>query len=272
MPSRKRNKGRERKAKKADKIDDEIKAAYNTWRGWAQGFGEEKFERISNCDHGCDAISIPDYGLDHPVSSFMNAFIMLRKSSASGSWVSMINPHPPIWDDENYRNTTINILTRIGTNMLLSKDPAVDHRDAARIIVTLENYKESMDAISVILTRRVASKVRDLSGGNLRDLLKFYSKRTSCSCLKKMYSDARKTLPKVGYCGSCCEIKERALHSVCSRCRIEKYCSRECQVAHWPKHAEFCDSCVSIHLLQLEQKLERKQQTRKEDKDECVIS
>jgi hypothetical protein len=55
MPSRKRNKGKERKAKKAEKeaIDDAKieKAANNTWRGWAHGFGE-KFERISDCDHG----------------------------------------------------------------------------------------------------------------------------------------------------------------------------------------------------------------------------
>jgi hypothetical protein len=204
--------------------------------------------------------SIPDYGLDHPVQIFMNAFIMLRKSS--GSWVSLLNSHPLIWNDENYRNTTINILTRIGTNMLLSKDPSAVAvpEDAARIIVTLENYKEAvdtvMDAVSVTLTRRVASKVRDLIGGNLRDLLKFYSKRTTCSCLKKMYSDARKTLPKVGCCYHCDEVKERELLSVCSRCRIHHYCSRECQVADWPEHERFCDGHVYVH----------KQQTRKEDK------
>ena len=26
----------------------------------------------------------------------------------------------------------------------------------------------------------------------------------------------------------------------CSRCRIERYCGRECQVNHWPKHKKRC--------------------------------
>ena len=74
------------------------------------------------------------------------------------------------------------------------------------------------------------TKRRDLGEGNTRDLLKFFSKRTTCSCLKNMYSEARKNMPKMGKCSYCDGVKERRLLSVCSKCRINQYCSRECQV------------------------------------------
>ena len=75
----------------------------------------------------------------------------------------------------------------------------------------------------------------------MRDLLKLYSKRITCSCLKKMYSNARKALPKVGSCGSCDKVMERSSLMVCSKCRVHQYCCKECQVAIWPKHKIICE-------------------------------
>uniref|UniRef100_H3DBB2 Zinc finger MYND domain-containing protein 10 n=1 Tax=Tetraodon nigroviridis TaxID=99883 RepID=H3DBB2_TETNG len=39
--------------------------------------------------------------------------------------------------------------------------------------------------------------------------------------------------PKCGFCGN--EALKR-----CSRCQVERYCSRECQVKHWSKHKKAC--------------------------------
>ena len=258
MPSRKRNKGKERKAKKeaiAAKNDDMLaEAVNNTWRGWALGEDALSDEKIIHCDHGCDVTAPTDR--DHPVCCFMNSF-MGNKSD----WVSLINSHPQIWDDDNYRNMAVHILTRIGINNLLLINDHLPTNIACTIMI-LENYNEAMTVSEVFLIRRVASKVRDLQGSNDRDLYKFFSKRVSCACLKDAYSYARKTLPKIGRCHHCDEIKERKLLSVCSQCGIYQYCSRECHVAHWPDHEKICDSCGSL----------RKRQARKEDKDQCVIS
>jgi len=93
---------------------------------------------------------------------------------------------------------------------------------------------------------------RDLMRGSTsvrRDLLKFYRKRMNCKCLKKMHLEARKTQPKLGACGHCNETKERSLLMVCSRCRIEYYCSRECQVAASPEHRCECDEYVRAREL-----------------------
>ncbi|XP_078399918.1 zinc finger MYND domain-containing protein 10 isoform X2 [Cetorhinus maximus] len=40
--------------------------------------------------------------------------------------------------------------------------------------------------------------------------------------------------PKCGFCGA--EATKR-----CSRCQVERYCHRECQVKHWTKHKKACD-------------------------------
>ena len=146
---------------------------------------------------------------------------------------------------------TTDILLNIGANFFVGSASGSTGIDAANIaitIVVLDNYKETMSMNEVVYSRGVAAKSRDLSFGSMRDLLKFYSKRLSCSCLKKMYSEARKTLPKVGKCYNCWEDKERASLSVCSRCRVNQYCSRECQVVDWPCHEMHCDEHVRADI------------------------
>jgi hypothetical protein len=78
-----------------------------------------------------------------------------------------------------------------------------------------------------------------------RDILKFYCKRLSCSCLKEKYKQARKTLPKMGRCYHCHKCFERESLMTCSLCKVPLYCSRQCQVAHWPKHRN-CSVSINI--------------------------
>ena len=56
-----------------------------------------------------------------------------------------------------------------------------------------------------------------------------------------MHLEARKTIPKMGKCFNCKVEKERVDLSVCNRCMVMQYCSRECQVAAWPSHKLDCD-------------------------------
>ena len=64
--SRKKNKGRDRKAKKAQA---ERAKTRNVWSSWATG-DEKVTEMTITCNHGC---VVPN-DLDHPVSSFMDDF------------------------------------------------------------------------------------------------------------------------------------------------------------------------------------------------------
>ena len=134
-----------------------------------------------------------------------------------------------------------NIFLSIGTNLLLEKQ-RVNFLLVSHAILFLENY-DGESIVSTLNSRAVITKIRDISGScSERDLLKFYRKRTTCSCLKKMHLEARKTLPKLGECSHCKERKERSLLMVCSRCRVPQYCSKKCQIADWPRHkACSCD-------------------------------
>jgi len=128
----------------------------------------------------------------------------------------------------------------------------------AQSIMVLEqhnNNTDDNDIDSVMQSRVICSKNRDLDSllsSISRDALKFYRKRISCKCLKTMHLEARKTIPKMGICGHCKHEMERVSLSVCSRCMIYHYCSRECQVAAWPNHKSQCDNYVNVKFRQVD--------------------
>ena len=253
MTSRKRNKGKERKAKKAEleveRIENERARAHGIWTGWAQG---EKlmFSPSIECNHGV-ALVIPD-DKNHPVINFIDAFFhswATNKNNFQGVLYlhDTFQNHSEVWGNESYREMAVNIFIAIGTNFMLNNDGP---QDTAKAIVALENYDGSSGNFHSVICNRVASKkMRDINGGEssaMRDMLKFFRKRTSCKCLKAMHLEARKTLPKLGMCDHCRDSRERTLLLVCSRCRIAQYCSRKCQVADWSRHKVYCGGCIVL--------------------------
>ena len=225
MPSsRKRNKGRDRKAKKAaleaeqaalevERMERERGIVRNRWKSWARGV--DIYGQVIQCNHGVD-LMIPDD--NHPITSFMDALFTYaahdRLLHTGRYLVDTFTAHQEVWDNERYRETAVKILITIGTNFTLSSDRADCF--LAHTIVALENY-DGLDIGSTLNCRVVAAKRRDLLGSNTnrRDELKFFRKRTSCKCLKGMHLDARKSFIKVGVCQHCAEVKERALLMVC---------------------------------------------------------
>ena len=76
MPSsRKRNKGKERKAKKAaEKEEAAIVELQQIWQGWVRGNMSGSSVSIQ-CNHGLVEV-VPDNS--HPVSKFIDTFIIIR--------------------------------------------------------------------------------------------------------------------------------------------------------------------------------------------------
>ena len=260
MPSRKRNKGKERKAKKAaleaEVIESKRAMARKAWHGWARrGENIRSVQFITQCNHGCD-LMIPDD--NHPVTSFMDAFFMncyfaQGRKDIVGSLADSFGTQLAVWNDDRHRKMTRDLMLVIGANMILLGNEA--NIEIAYVLMVLENYDGSSEIDSTMNSRVVTSKARDFScggsglgrGGSVRDVVKFYRKRLSCSCFKKMHLHVRKTLPKLGMCNSCGQTKDRSLLSVCSKCRVCQYCSRECQVADWPAHKGRCDILCDAH-------------------------
>jgi len=253
--SRKRNKGRDRKAKQQAKKKENYA---KLWRSWVKD---------AECNHGCDMIISDD---DHPVSSFMDQFyfhLSQKEMKAFDVVVSetlreLFVTHRHIWNNESYRKLVIDVLVCIGTNEMLHEARGKEINMSwpiclAHCTVILEHY-EGPGSINVAFNCGGSiSKRRDLmpsSTSSRRDLLKFYRKRTTCKCLKKTHLEARKNKPKMGLCWYCDKDMERVLLSLCSRCMVSQYCSRECQVADWPKHESVCDQFVRQREMNDEEK------------------
>ena len=140
----------------------------------------------------------------------------------------------------------------IGTNILLRGDERIISWPCciAKSILVLEHDNGTDGIASIINSRAVTTKSRDLDpdcSSIKRDLLKFYRKRTTCKCLKKMHLEARKYLLKTSLCYGCLKKCERKALSVCSRCMVTQFCSRKCQVAAWPEHKSDCDIFVKAN-------------------------
>lgn len=240
--SRKKSKGRERKAKKEEAARER---SYNNWKALARGKVRNGSVVVVQCDHGfeCgDGVSIPDDS-NHPVCAFLNAYFMSGKD-----WYNTLTAYKTtVFMNSNNREMVLNILISAGTNMILYKrlstDEEIRHVRNVAMTITVIDHFDGVSIESTICSREVAPKLRKLSyeGNDLkRDLLKVFYKRIVCSCLDDMYSEARNTLRKLGACSNCRKVTERALLDVCSKCMIVQYCSRECQVAAWPSHRDLC--------------------------------
>ena len=106
MTSRKRNKGKERKAKKAELdleiIESQREAVRNYWLGWARG--EDEVRQITQCNHGISLV-IPDG--NHPVTNFIDA-LFVNAANNSALCVRQylrdtFTRHREVWDNERYR-------------------------------------------------------------------------------------------------------------------------------------------------------------------------
>lgn len=226
MPSRKRNKGKERKAKKEAAKSEAI------WRGWA-------LPSAARCNHVVVATIPPP---EHAIYNFLRALNECAFQYAVFS-ATTFNMHPEVWNNVEHRQTAIGILLRMGADIFLNsgvdEDEYKEERGIAQTILLLDCYDGQSDFGSAACRAAVKGKVL-FHGSGERDILKFYSKRLSCSCLTEKYKKARKTLPKLGVCLHCKQKKDRASLWVCGRCKVPFYCSRECQVANWPEHRDCC--------------------------------
>ena len=123
--SRKKNKGKDRKAKK---VQIEKENAHTLWKGLATSTVIEnsvyRGVKTITCNHGCGELP---RDLDHPVSSFMKDFTNHWSQAKAGTSIleiitSPFQTHRQVFNDNRYREMALAILIRIGTNMLLSKE------------------------------------------------------------------------------------------------------------------------------------------------------
>jgi len=157
--------------------------------------------------------------------------------------MEVLEKHPDILQQDENRKFIQAYLVKLSTDSLLENVTKDEFNIAERNALMLsflevcdftkQNPFDSLNSKDLIL------KHMDLFNGCKRSLVKFYRKRIPCHCLDEAHAEL-KPQSKTGVCSHCGERFERKFLKECSICELEKYCSKDCQIAHWPQHKKKC--------------------------------
>ena len=210
------------------------------WRKWAM---VGRTQDYNLCTHGCPALP----ATDHAVSHFMDALWANSnaKKSLDRYLLDLFDNHRQVWDNATLRKLASDILVAIGTNFILD---TIDHdfKDACLLAITISllgHYNGNGNDGFYFAIMKASLVVDDLRCGGEREVIRFYLKRISCTCLKAEYSLLKKSQPtRICECFTCKKVKVRSSMMLCGRCKARQYCCRECQAADWPIHKGLCRS------------------------------
>jgi hypothetical protein len=248
---RKREKGKARKAKaaavqatqqaspfNAGSLAQQSMVDFQEWRLWAM-------VKPNQCNHGCPVLPAPD----HAVSLLMDALwagSFVQDKSEFDVLVMQFTIINEFGTNATLRKMALDIMLAIGVNCIM-------HRFAyplyiAHAISVFEHNGDGQNGFTLALCKAVRVD-HDLRCGGEREIIRFFLKRISCSCLKATYSQIKESHPiRTGECFTCKQSKKLSLQMLCGRCNIVQYCCKECQVAHWPKHKSLCNLFVQSFL------------------------
>ena len=262
MPSRKRNKGKQRKAKAASA------ATSASCETLLQLSGQDgKLAQLINnlslkkCDHGRPTLADGD-ACKLFMMEFERALVLTNDDeitslfSCASKAIESAADYSLILSNGNDMEQARACLLALGADFL---HEAVNTREEgplqqacaiAMSVVLFDEHKNACqqlaanpgiipDQFSLRINPTTLLKVGDLIGGGLRETVSFFAKRLDCSCLKEMYNEV-KGGKKTAICAHCHQTKERKALMLCSGCKTTQYCSTKCQKDHWPRHKNDC--------------------------------
>eukprot|EP00984_Skeletonema_dohrnii_P026141 scaffold15439_cov67-Skeletonema_dohrnii-CCMP3373.AAC.1 len=237
MVSRKKAKGKARKAVKAMK-EEEKDAHDNSSAAAAQQRGQEgaleaqlQMQRLIIdslvCKHGFDPFQEGDDR--NKIDAILEAMKAVE------------DKYPEVIRDSSKMKRILSYFLSEGTDFILN-----GNENAARTIAAVIIMFEEFIAFSVQKTQAVLhlQKLMELLIADDHTLVSFFRKRITCSCLDKKHKEV-KSIKKMGYCNNkkCPSPRgkvERSKMVYCTRCSVAYYCSRDCQEAAWSDHREVC--------------------------------
>ena len=215
-----------------------------------------------NCLHG---VIDPDESLDKEfIDAFINAYEGSSSQLVGARMVDGINAttekFAKVENSSNSMESIVLYFVRTGANAILDGD-----YETARRYAVFASYFERCIVVedATRVANRKSDKRRDEELHNLKaqlsrswakvgevfsdqqSLVSYYKNRVPCSCLDNKYKEVKYGKKKDGICFNpmCripCYLVQHSATALCSQCQQTIYCSKECQVVHWPLHSKIC--------------------------------
>lgn len=204
------------------------------------------------CMHGIDPMRVlwhPDGKFFHEFeATFLDGFRSVKRQTHTSllgekffsAYVATMAKFPEVWEDESKIGMVVTLFVSNSTSLLLEGKV-----DIARFYASSAFFVQEALTISNGTFAPVnAAQVEALYDADEHTLVSFLRKHIPCSCLDEKHKEV-KDMPKMSSCYNeqCSRGRrvERSKLNRCSRCSQAFYCSRECQVADWPRHKTICD-------------------------------
>ena len=215
MPSRKRAKGRARRAAKAASVINSIigcvhghPSAYKSCKAYIDTLRDELASHIF---------------FSKPFTAALSAMAATHRK------------HPHTLKNEASRALVKKFVLANGAEIILEN--TARWRDYAGSWIMVLNM---IDHFMFLGCNQIPLKDLDAIEGGERSIIRFYHKHIPCACLEAKYS-ASKSLSKTGACCNCGNRKPKRDLLVCQGCKLQQVCSYECHLACWSDHKEFCE-------------------------------
>ena len=254
MPSRKKAKGKARKAAKEAKDESRAVAAAGQRQ---EGSLEAQMQGLQinhityvDCKHGCPLLSDSEAKIYVEfIETFMDTFISQNNVAEAFITAQEVTEerYPSMYSSK--LEAVISMLLARGTQMIL--DGGVDN-DTAGLYAMLAFFFEDFMAVEVRKTKAAPcpTKLLELKNADDHTLVSFCRKRIPCDCLDEKYKKV-KSVKKMGWCcNKTCSLPgrkvERSKMLCCTQCGEANYCSVECQRAHWKDHKKNCGMAAEM--------------------------
>jgi hypothetical protein len=261
MPSRKKAKGKARRAAKETKAAaeeeeeaDEVQAALVANQG---GSLEAQMQRLTiddllgksgaqvQCRHGLELESHEEQLCIAFLEAFRVACIDERLIGSTHPLVAGMEAtkvtFASVWKDVEKLKQVVSYCVAVGTQCIL------DEKENKARLMPLFAYFIEQHIAAVFFSQRTIQvcRIEELCSCDLHTLVSFFRKRIPCKCLDEKYKEV-KFVKKMGSCSNPdCSLPGRKVERnkilLCAQCnQLPGYCSRACQKAHWKEHKKLC--------------------------------
>jgi len=259
MPSRKKAKGKARKAAKEAAKAEEGKRQAVIANQRQVGPHEALMQRLNInatpliCKHGYGLVALTPGDLkicQDVIRTFTAVFTSREDVMECFIEASTVTheKYPDLYSSKLLLESLVSCLLSSGTQRVLDEGDNCP----ARLFAMLACYFEEWSNVKVRKTKATLNwtQIFEFNHADDHTLVKYLRKRIDCSCLDKKYKEAR-CITKMGTCcnPSCSwpnQKVERSMMFCCTRCGDANYCSIECQRAAWKIHRGDCDNIVKL--------------------------